>query len=305
MTKGRIPPYPVLLLLLIGLFQGKAARAQAQGFAESLGLQARWELEDSLRKGNFLLSPYKPVYLLPAVWSSDPNREPYRTTDPTPTGDDQLALDVVECKFQFSIKTKVVQGLYKKRGDLWVAYTQSSRWQVYNHGLSRAFRETNYEPEVMVVYPTHYRILGFTGRMLSAGLDHQSNGGTEPYSRSWNRVIFQVGLERGRYTLLLRPWWRIPERGRVDENPGITGLVGNGEIIAIYQLRSHVISLQARSAFIDAPLKGGSVEGDWSFTISGHLKGRLTVFHGYGESLIDYNHKQTTIGIGVSLLDWL
>ena len=303
MIEGRIPPY--VLLLLIGLAQGTAALAQSQVFAESRGLRARWELEDSLRKGNFLLSPYKPVYVLPAVWSSDPNREPRRTTDPPPTGNDQLPLDVVECKFQFSLKTKVVQGLYKNRGDLWLAYTQSSRWQVYNHGLSRAFRETNYEPEVMVVVPTHYRILGFTGRMLSGGLVHQSNGGAEPDSRSWNRLIFQVGLERGHYTVLLRPWWRFPERSRADDNPGITGLAGNGEIIVIYRNRSHVVAVQVRNAFIDAPFKGGSLEGDWSFTISGHLKARLTVFHGYCESLIDYNHKQTTVGIGVSLLDWL
>ncbi|MBK9761247.1 MAG: phospholipase A [Flavobacteriales bacterium] len=81
--------------------------------------------------------------------------------------------------------------------------------------------------------------------------------------------------------------------------------MGNGEVILIYQLRSHVISMQLRSAFIDAPLTGGSVQGDWTFTISGHLKAHLQVFHGYGESLIDYNHKQTTIGLGVSLLDWL
>lgn len=303
MSEGRVAAY--IGGLLIAVLQGASASAQSPVITESRGLGARWELEDSLRKGTFLLSAYKPVYVLPAVWSSDPNREPRRSSDPPATGNDPLPLDVVECKFQFSFKTKVVQGFYKKRGDLWVAYTQSSHWQVYNRGLSRAFRETNYEPEVLAIYPTHYRLLGFQGRLLGAGLCHQSNGGTEPNSRSWNRLIFQVGLERGRYTVLLRPWWRIPERSRADENPGITGLDGNGELIVIYRLRSHVISLQARNAFIDGPLSGGSVEGDWSFTLSGHLKAHLTVFHGYGESLIDYNHKQTTLGIGVSLLDWL
>ena len=158
---------------------------------------------------------------------------------------------------------------------------------------------------MLVVIPTRYRIFGFHLRMVSGGLVHQSNGGTEPYSRSWNRLIFQVGLERGRFSLLLRPWWRFPEKGRKDENPGITGLTGNGEFIVIYQRNSHVFSVQVRNGFIDDPLKGGSVQGDWSFTISGHLKAHLQVFHGYGESLIDYNHKQTTVGIGVSLLDWL
>ncbi|HMC96260.1 MAG TPA: phospholipase A [Flavobacteriales bacterium] len=302
----RYSPHPWRWLGFTALLPALAiAQSQNRAFTETHTLRARWELADSLRNGNFLITPYKPVYVLPAVWSSTPNRDPRRTNGPDPTGNEELPLDVVECKFQFSFKTKVLQGLYKNKGDIWVAYTQSSRWQVYNYGFSRSFRETNYEPEVMLVWPTKFRVLGFTGRMLSAGIDHQSNGGVEPYSRSWNRLIAQVGLERGRCTLLLRPWWRFPESENADENAGITGLLGNGEVIAIYQVRSHVISLQLRSAFIDAPFTGGSVQGDWSFTIKGHLKAHLQVFHGYGESLIDYDHRQTTIGLGVSLLDWL
>ena len=278
------------------------AQSQNRAFTETHSLRARWELADSLRNGNFLLTPYKPVYLLPAVWSSSPNGSPNAVSLPN---DPAIPLDVVECKFQFSFKSKVVQGLYKKKGDIWVAYTQSSRWQVYNYGLSRSFRETNYEPEVMVVYPTNYRLFGFRCRLVSAGLNHQSNGGSDPLSRSWNRLILQAGFERGRCTVLLRPWWRLPERHRSDENPDITGLLGNGEVILIYELRSHVISIQARSAVIEAPFSGGSLQGDWSFTISGHLKGHVQAFHGYGESLIDYDHPQTTLGFGISLLDWL
>ena len=191
--------------------------------------------------------------------------------------------------------------LFKNKGDIWVAYTQSSRWQVYNRDLSRPFRDTNFEPEVMFVFPMNLRILGLRVRMLSAGLNHQSNGSTDPDSRSWNRVIGQVGLERGRFTVLLRPWWRFPE-GKLDDNPGITGFVGNGEMIFIYQHRSHVVSAQVRSAFVDAPLKGDN-EALASFTISG-TEAHVQVCPRGGES-VGYEHRQTTIGLGVSLLDWL
>lgn len=293
-----------VLWLASALCTPASAQHRNEIFKETHSLSARWELVDSLRNGNFLLSPYKPVYVLPGSWSNSRNLEPYRSDQSPPPATDPAMLNAVEAKFQFSFKTKVVQGLFKNKGDIWVAYTQSSHWQVYNGKLSRPFRETNFEPEAMVVFPLNFRLLGMRVRMVSAGLVHQSNGRTDPYSRSWNRLVGQVGIERGRFTVLLRPWWRFPE-GAGDDNPGITGLVGNGELIFIYQHRSHVVSAQLRNAFVDAPFRGGSVQGDWSFTISGHLKAHLQVFHGYGENLLDYDHKQTTIGLGVSLLDWL
>jgi phospholipase A1 len=35
------------------------------------------------------------------------------------------------------------------------------------------------------------------------------------------------------------------------------------------------------------------------------VRGYVKLFSGYGETLIDYNWNQTTIGIGITLNDWL
>ncbi|CAM5468187.1 Phospholipase A1 OS=Rhodanobacter lindaniclasticus OX=75310 GN=B1991_13560 PE=3 SV=1 [Rhodanobacter lindaniclasticus] len=187
--------------------------------------------------------------------------------------------------------------MFGDQGDLWVGYTQSSRWQVYNSTLSRPFRETDYEPEAMLVFDTHYQLLGWEGRLLGIGLNHQSNGRGVPLSRSWNRLVANVGFEREGWTVMIRPWWRIPETRRIDDNPDISDYVGRGEVQIVHEWHGQEFGLTLRDSFRGGSRQHGSLRFGWSFPIAGNLRGYAELFKGYGESLIDYNHNATYLGL--------
>ena len=265
-------------------------------------LDSRWELAKDSKLGVFQMRAYKPVYLLPAFWTSDVNETP-SSPNPDNTVTSPQELTSVETKFQISFKTKIVENIFGDNGDLWTAFTQSSRWQVYNGDQSRPFRETNYEPEAMLVFRNNYTLGGWKGRMTGIGINHQSNGRGDPLSRSWNRVILNIGLDRENWALVVRPWWRVPE-GRDDDNPDIQNYIGRGDAMLVYSKGGHEFSLLGRHSLRGGDDAHGSLQMDWGFPIDRTLRGHLQVFHGYGESLIDYNHKATYVGLGISLLEW-
>lgn len=267
-------------------------------------MDSRWELARDSKLGLFNLRAYKPVYLFPVFWTSRPNTLPSASQAREGSLDAPLPLDDTEAKFQLSFKTKVAEGLFGDNGDLWTAYTQSSRWQVYNGDESRPFRETNYEPEVMLVFRNNYSLLGWRGRMLAMGINHQSNGRAEPISRSWNRVVLNIGLDRDDWALTVRPWWRIPDGANEDENPGIEDYVGRADATLVRRWNGHEFAMMARHSLRSGEASRGAVQLDWGFPISRSFRGHVQVFDGYGESLIDYNHRATYVGLGISLLEW-
>ncbi len=266
-------------------------------------LDSRWELARDSKLGIFQLRGYKPVYALPGFWTSKVNDTPH-SPNPGNTVATPQQLDDIEAKFQISFKTKLVENLFGENGDLWAGYTQSSRWQAYNAGISRPFRETNYEPEVMLVVRNNYSLFGWKGRMMGASLNHQSNGRSDPLSRSWNRAIFSAGLDREHWALVLRSWYRIEEAAGRDNNPDIGDFVGRGDALLVYNRDGHELSLVGRHSLRGGDRSRGSLQLDWGFPINNLLRGHVQVFDGYGESLIDYNHRATYIGLGFALLEW-
>lgn len=266
-------------------------------------LDGRWELARDSKLGVFNLRAYKPIYALPIFIAASTNPLPQ-----SPNPDNNVTqwhdLQPIESKFELSFKTKIVESLFGDNGDLWGAYTQTSRWQLFNGEESRPFRETNYEPELMLVFRNRYHLLGWNGRMAAIGINHQSNGQSDPQSRSWNRIVATIGLDRENWALMLRPWWRIPEGTREDNNSDIEDYIGRGDALLVWRKGVHEVSTIARHSLRSGERSHGSLQLDWGFPLDGPLRGHIQFFTGYGESLIDYNHASTYIGVGISLTEW-
>lgn len=262
-------------------------------------LSRHWELDDEAKQGAFLFRPHRPNYFLPIKYSNSPNNTPFQESFTQP----DLGLDPVEAELQLSFKIKGMEGVFgHDNADLWFGYTITSFWQAYNDTISSPFRETNYEPEMILAYRTNYEIAGFRSRFINLGMLHQSNGRSEELSRSWNRVYAQFGFERDNLALLIRPWYRIPEGAEDDDNPDIEDYLGHGDLQVVYRKGRNAYSLLLRNNFKSTD-NHGAVKLNWSFPLYGRLKGYVQYFNGYGESLIDYNHSQQSFGLGVSLTE--
>ncbi|WP_241695464.1 phospholipase A [Winogradskyella litoriviva] len=259
-----------------------------------------WDLDKANKQGTFKITPYKPIYFSASRWSDSPNQLPYsENSDYTLT--DPVDYNSMEIKFQLSFKTKLAESILFGEGDLWVGFTQVAHWQIYNTDISRPFRELNYEPELILTYPLNLKLAGLTLKMASVRLNHQSNGRDLPRSRSWNRVIFNLAMECKNLTLYLSPWIRVPDDE--DENPLITSYIGNGRVTAIYKLKKHTFYAIATNTFTLNDNRG-SLQFNYLYPINDNLNLHAQMFSGYGETLIDYNHYQNTIGIGVSFSNW-
>lgn len=282
---------------------GRPATLQPDRAAADGMLTERWGLGEEADRRLFRIHAHRPTYILPVRWSNAPNHQP---TSPNP--DNQVAspdsLKAAEAKYQISFKTLAYSDhWFGQRADLWLGYTQQSSWQVYDRKNSAPFRETDYEPEAMLVLPLDTS-LGRTGlrlRMAGLGVNHQSNGRANPYSRSWNRIMGQVGLEsdEGDFAVLLRGWQRMNESADKDDNPDITHYLGHADVQFLWRAGRNGFGVNLRGTPSHAAAKV-----DWSYQLHGGLRAYVQLFSGYGESLIDYNHRQTTLGFGISLVDW-
>ncbi len=250
---------------------------------------------------DFGLYAYKANYLLPFSYAS--KNYPYWNKD----GIDGTYQKRYETEFQISLKKPVLFNLLGFNETLTFAYTQRVWWQVYSS--SSPFRETNYEPEAFVTFPTPHAFdkeYGLKG--IRFGFVHESNGQDGLQSRSWNRLYVASIWQSDNIFSKFRVWYRIPEEKKKnpadangDDNPDITTYMGYGDITLSYISGKRHFTLLIRNN-----LQIDNNKGAFKFSYSSPLAFAkdtflyIKVFSGYGESLIDYNRYINKAAIGFS-----
>lgn len=293
-------------------------------------LERTWGLRSGCPIPLTELGWHRPTYII-VRRTSDTNDLP-RTPSLGPAFPQPAEYDPMELKFQLSFKSEfisprafrnipriaegnaVADAAYHVLGNsrLWFAYTQQSNWQAFDKKRSRPFRESNYEPELIWTFdatsardPLEPKP-GF--KLLNIGFAHQSNGRGGPQSRSWNRLYVQPGFDLpgllpGDLSLLVRKWWRESEED--DDHPDIKDYYGRGDLVLRWEPpNGHKVALLLRHNLRLNPGRGFA-QLDWSIPLpvtAARLHVQAT--SGYGESLIDYNHNQKTLGVGFSFGKW-
>ena len=285
--------------------QAEPSQELADAAAAYTPLSQMYDLDANDPHGILTVREHNPMYLMPVWYNSSPNYAPSSPTRGAALQERFSDQKRIETKMQVSFKSKIAEDLFKSRADLWFGYTQKSDWQIYNQGRRSApFRNTDYEPEIFITQPVKSRLpWGGRLRMLGVGFAHQSNGQSRPESRSWNKVYAMAGMEWGKLTVIPRVWMRLfDSSGEDNDNPDLTKYLGYGDVKLQYRLNDkHNFSTTLRYN----PKSGyGAAEAAYTFPIKGKLQGVVRGFHGYGESLIDYNHKQSGIGFGLMFNGW-
>ncbi|HPX88454.1 MAG TPA: phospholipase A [Methylophilaceae bacterium] len=274
-------------------------------------LDRKWRLSSSESKDLTDLETHGLNYLV-VTKTSNPN---HIASSPRHLDGVDRNLDNQDLKFQVSFKTELMRSIpfvrdlpYVDTSRIWTAYTQQSYWQVFDGKNSRPMREHNFSPEIILSLglksPNEGERQAWLPRMANLGFIHESNGRSMPISRSWNRFYIESAWEiNDNLSVSLKPWWRVYESGRNDDNPDIAKFIGYGDMKLHWdQLFKNVsANLLFRNNFRSDNKAYTKLDLQYQPFDRDNIKLHLMLSDGYGESLIDYNHAQTVFGFGVSI----
>jgi len=217
-------------------------------------------------------------------------------------------------KFQVSIQYRMIlPNQSRDETGFYFAYTQKSLWDLWNWSNSAPFLESNYSPELFYRYD--YGQNNPLLRWLQFGLLHESNGmgnSSQAQSRSWNRIYLETKLHFGKkdtVVIIPRIWFPFMD----DDNADIEKYYGYGELLFQFnyfnKFYESKIEIKIRKGWDQKISKLGI---EMNKTIGPFiLKAFDTVFpialyfqvwHGYGETLLQYNSSESRFRAGFALI---
>jgi phospholipase A1 len=258
---------------------------------QSSALETKLTNQLKTAENTFAIALFKPTYVLPFYYTGSPDYAVYANN--TPNGQTTMHS---EFKGQFSLLLPLTQDFFGwKDTSMDVAYTQLNYWQVYAD--SEYFRETDYEPELFV--QKFYK-----DWLFRVGVEHQSNGRGGLYERSWNRAYETTQYSGGSWLVSLKLWTLIFQgNGEDQHNPDIIHYLGHEQIVVAKKCGDFTFSVEAQN--IESGFRRGFVEPTVSYQLTKHIAAYTQFFSGYGQSLIEYNHRTQSAGIGFSFNNWI
>ena len=215
-------------------------------------------------------------------------------------------------KFQFSFKYRLF-GAGPNRAPEWswlngfyLGYTQTSFWDL--EAPSAPFRDSSFRPAL--IYQFEFKknsyVPGAPISYLRIGAEHESNGKDGLSTRSLNTVyvepnaVFNLGGD-WRVALNARAWFYA---GTPNDNPDIQDFRGNVKMgVGITEIGGFGAMVRLGG---NPGTGNGSAQLDVTYALSDligldlYLTGQM--FAGYGESLLNYNRKDTRIRFGFSII---
>lgn len=281
------------------LFAEDTERSELEKDAESDPVASLKTSEQGWLSKGVTLLPHYANYILPISYNDKLNtlHDNYLDT---------------EIKFQISIKTPVYMLNDDLSSGLWAAYTQQSYWQAYAHDISAPFRETNYQPELFWEQNLSLENGHTSLEFIRLGFNHQSNGQSQPTSRSWNRIYTEfAGQLSPKFQYNTKLWHRISEEQKTydneaagDDNPNLTEYLGHGEIYINYLISNRYrMGVMLRNN-IESNFERGAAQIDFSGPMGHYLRWYVQLYSGYGENLINYDQYTNRIGVGFEINAW-
>lgn len=261
-------PHKLLILTIALLLGSKSIAAQIDLDQDSVSFLIEKAPAFSIFKDNYFIAGL-PVSETPDKYNSD-------------------------AKFQFSFKQRlrnkpIVWGSY-----LYFTYTQKSFWDIFRK--SSPFAETNYNPGFILVKPVYHKdqLLG----ALSATLEHESNGRDSIFSRSWNFLSLEYAHV---FSKNVNAAAKVKLPFAMSDNPDLMKYVGYAEGQVSWMVVDKKLFLDIGGRLGKELDKGSVTTGiSWKPFQKGNQYLTLQWWHGYAESLINYDQKISMIRVGMT-----